>query len=54
MNTIPISSELIKKLAIDNGLPEPGSGSIREITHLVNLIESSTGIRYVRMEMGVP
>jgi aspartate/methionine/tyrosine aminotransferase len=51
---IPISEEIIESLAIDNGLPKPGYGSIREISHLVNLIEVKTGIKFVRMEMGVP
>lgn len=51
---IPIPAELIEKISRENGLPSPGSGSIREITHLVNLIESQTGVRFVRMEMGVP
>jgi aspartate/methionine/tyrosine aminotransferase len=54
MNSIPISSDTIAKLAHDNGLPEPGRGSIREISHLVDLVEAHTGIRFVRMEMGVP
>ncbi len=54
MKTIPIPSEYIRNLALDNCLPEPGFGSIREISHLVDLIESGTGIRFVRMEMGVP
>jgi aspartate/methionine/tyrosine aminotransferase len=51
---IPISSELINRIAEENGLPAPGSGSIREVTHLVNLVESETGVRFIRMEMGVP
>jgi aspartate/methionine/tyrosine aminotransferase len=54
MNNIPIPSELIITMARENGLPEPGTGSIREISHLVNLVESKTGVRFVRMEMGVP
>lgn len=54
MNNIPISSQLIEQIAERNGLPVPGSGSIREVTHLVNLIEGETGIKFVRMEMGVP
>jgi len=51
---IPISAELISSIARENGLPEPGKGSIREIAHLVSKIEEKTGIRFVRMEMGVP
>jgi aspartate/methionine/tyrosine aminotransferase len=54
MDVIPISSELIKELARKIGLPSPGDASIREIVHLVNLIENKTGIKFVRMEMGVP
>jgi hypothetical protein len=54
MNSIPISSDLINKIAHENGIPAPGSASIREIVHLVDLIEIETGLKYVRMEMGVP
>jgi len=54
MEKIPISSALIRELSEENGIPDPGSASIREIVQLVNLIERETGIRYVRMEMGVP
>ena len=31
-----------------------GSASIREIVQLVNQIEEKTGIKFIRMEMGVP
>jgi aspartate/methionine/tyrosine aminotransferase len=51
---IQISSDLIARLIAENNLPAPGSASIREINHLVNLIEAETGIKYIRMEMGVP
>ena len=54
MNNIPISSELIKTIARENGLPDTGSASIREINHLVSLTEAKTGIRFIRMEMGEP
>jgi aspartate/methionine/tyrosine aminotransferase len=54
MTDIPISSEIINALAGTIGIPSPGSSSIREIVHLVNKIEEKTGIRFIRMEMGVP
>jgi len=54
MTAIPISPELIKNLANSIGIPSPGASSIREIAHLVNKIEESTGIKFIRMEMGVP
>ena len=51
---IPIPSDLIENIATENGIPAPGTASIREISHLIDLIETKTGIRFVRMEMGVP
>jgi aspartate/methionine/tyrosine aminotransferase len=54
MNSIPISSELISDIAHKHGIPDAGSASIREIAFLVNLLEAKTGIKFIRMEMGVP
>jgi aspartate/methionine/tyrosine aminotransferase len=54
MDKIPISTELINDLISKNGIPSPESASIREITYLVDLIEKATGIKFIRMEMGVP
>ncbi len=54
METFPISSELINRMAISHGIASPATASIREITHLVNLLEKETGVDFVRMEMGVP
>jgi aspartate/methionine/tyrosine aminotransferase len=54
MTVIPISPEIIKTIASSIGIPRPGASSIREISHLVNKIEKNTGIKFVRMEMGVP
>ncbi len=54
MVNIPISPDIIKSIANKLGTPSPGSSSIREIVQLVNRIEESTGIRFIRMEMGVP
>jgi len=54
MTVIPISPEIIKTIANSIGIPRPGASSIREISHLVNKIEKNTGIKFIRMEMGVP
>ena len=54
MTDIPIASELIKKLANTISIPSLGRSSIREIAQLVNRIEENTGIKFIRMEMGVP
>lgn len=54
MNSIPISGNIIEQLKEAHGINSPGSASIREIVSLVNQIELKTGVRFVRMEMGVP
>jgi aspartate/methionine/tyrosine aminotransferase len=54
MDLIPISSEIIRSLTNSIGNPKPGASSIREIVHLINIIEENTGVKFVRMEMGVP
>jgi len=54
MTEIPLSSDLIMTLAEMSDIRSLDRASIREIVHLVNLIEEKTGIKFVRMEMGVP
>ncbi len=45
-----IVDQTLKQLRIANA----GKASIREIVALVNKLEESTGIKFIRMEMGVP
>ncbi len=54
MDNIPISEDIIESVKEATGILSPGTASIREIVSLVNRIERETGIRFVRMEMGVP
>ncbi len=54
MTSIPISEDLIREAALETGVGSPYSASIREIVQLVNRIEFKTGLRFFRMEMGVP
>jgi aspartate/methionine/tyrosine aminotransferase len=54
MTSIPISPEIISTLAKSLDIPSLGTSSIREIVQLVNKIEKKTGVKFVRMEMGVP
>lgn len=54
MNKIPISEDIIETQKQSVGIDNLGTASIREIVSLVNRIESRTGIKFVRMEMGVP
>jgi aspartate/methionine/tyrosine aminotransferase len=54
MCKIPISPDIIQSMKESTGVTSPGSASIREIVLLVNKIELNTGIKFIRMEMGVP
>ena len=52
-NSLPdktVVDSKIKELRI----PDVGKASIREIVALVNQVEAATGVKYIRMEMGVP
>jgi len=54
MKNTPIPYEVVKRKIQESKLPSVGKASIRELVKLVNEIEKETGIKYVRMEMGVP
>jgi aspartate/methionine/tyrosine aminotransferase len=54
MKDTPMDYNIVRRTINENGLTSLGSASIREIVKLVNQLESSTGKKYVRMEMGVP
>jgi aspartate/methionine/tyrosine aminotransferase len=54
MRSTPVDYNLVKAMVAESGLTNLGIASIREIAKLVNQIEKATGIRYIRMEMGVP
>lgn len=54
MKTTPIDQNVVDKLKSELSISDPGRASIREIVRLVNTIEAQSGIKYVRMEMGVP
>jgi len=50
----PVDYEIVSNKINESGLPSVGTASIREIVKLVNQIERATGVKFVRMEMGVP
>ncbi len=50
----PINYNVVQQKIKDSGLPVVGNGTIREIVRIVNNIESETGDKFIRMEMGVP
>ncbi len=54
MKKTPIDQELVNKMIANNGIKEVGKASIREIKRLINDIENASGIKFVRMEMGIP
>ncbi|MDH7515693.1 MAG: pyridoxal phosphate-dependent aminotransferase [Bacteroidota bacterium] len=54
MNGIPIDRTLMKRKLDENGLTNVGRASIREIRTLINGIELETGVKFIRMEMGIP
>ncbi|HCT31074.1 MAG TPA: aminotransferase [Bacteroidales bacterium] len=54
MKNTPIPYDVVKQKIADSGLQKVGRSTIREIVRLVNEIEAATGMKYIRMEMGVP
>lgn len=50
----PINREIVERKIAELEVPEIGNASIREIVQLISSIEAETGIRYIRMEMGIP
>ncbi len=49
-----LDREIVKRIIRENNLDQPGSASIRELVALVDGIEEATGVRFIRMEMGIP
>jgi aspartate/methionine/tyrosine aminotransferase len=54
MKSTPVDYKIVKQKVEESGLKSLGTATIREILKLVSQIEEETGVRYVRMEMGVP
>jgi aspartate/methionine/tyrosine aminotransferase len=50
----PVDSGIVKNNIEGSGLRNIGTASIREIVKIVNQIERAAGIKFIRMEMGVP
>jgi aspartate/methionine/tyrosine aminotransferase len=54
MKNTPVDFTVVKKKIAESGLRSLGKASIREILKLISQIEEETGVKYVRMEMGIP
>lgn len=54
MNETPVNKEIVQEKLRACKLPSVGRASIREIKKLVDLIEEASGVKFIRMEMGIP
>ena len=54
MKNTPLDFNIVRNILNESGLTCFGTASIREIAKLVNRLESSTGKKYIWMEMGAP
>jgi len=54
MKTTPINFEVVERHIRESRISNIGRASIREIKRLINGIETETGEKFIRMEMGVP
>jgi aspartate/methionine/tyrosine aminotransferase len=54
MRNTPVDHNLVKRKIAESEFKTIGTATIREILKLVNQIEKESGIKYIRMEMGVP
>lgn len=50
----PVNYAIVKSKIEQSNIKNIGKASIRELVKLVNDIEDETGIKFIRMEMGVP
>jgi len=54
MKNTPIDFEIVTRAINESTLPVIGKASIREIKKVIDIIEKSTGQKFIRMEMGIP
>lgn len=50
----PINQEIVKSKINECGITDFSQASIREFVRLVNLLQQEVGVKFIRMEMGVP
>lgn len=49
-----ISGEIVRRALEEVGVSSMGKASIREIKKIVDIIEKQSGVKFIRMEMGIP
>ncbi len=54
MRKTPVDPAVVEEVIRTSCLERVGRGTIREIVRTVNQLQEHTGIRFIRMEMGVP
>ncbi len=54
MRNTPVDFTIVKQKIAESGFRSLGKASIREVVKLISQIEEVTGVKYVRMEMGIP
>jgi aspartate/methionine/tyrosine aminotransferase len=54
MKNYPLDAGIVRRTIEESGITSFSAASIREIVKLVSQLESATGKKYIRMEMGVP
>ncbi len=54
MRKTPVDAAVVEEVIRTSCLERVGRGSIREIVRTVNQLQERTGVRFIRMEMGVP
>ena len=54
MKDTPIRYEIVERHILESKIRNIGKATIREIKRLINGIETETGEKFIRMEMGVP
>ncbi|MDJ0883304.1 MAG: pyridoxal phosphate-dependent aminotransferase [Desulfobacterales bacterium] len=54
MPNLPLEMERLHRMAADCGIVRIGTAGIRQLRRLVDRIEAETGLRFIRMEMGIP
>lgn len=54
MMKTPIDFQIVNRAIQQSNLPDLGQATIREIVKIVNTIETESGEKFIRMEMGVP
>jgi aspartate/methionine/tyrosine aminotransferase len=54
LNQTPIPREAVDSIIEESGIRDVGRTRIRELNKIVNDIQERTGMKFIRMEMGVP